>query len=56
MDSEIIIFGAVNVIGGLLALGFVHFYYLPSVETSIIEPALFEIAQRDSIAGTPLSR
>ncbi|PYE27012.1 hypothetical protein C8J32_102637 [Rhizobium sp. PP-CC-3A-592] len=56
MDSEILIFAAMNVIGGLLALGFVHFYYLPNVETSRIEPALYDVTQRESIPIEPLRR
>lgn len=53
MDSEILIFAAVNMIGGVLALGFVHFYYLPNMETSSIEPALYEVAQRQSLPSNP---
>ncbi len=56
MDSEILIFAAMNVIGGLLALGFVHFYYLPNVETSRIEPALYDVTQRESISIEPMRR
>ena len=56
MDREIIIFAAMNVIGGILALGFVHFYYLPNVETSRIEPALYDVTQRESISSEPLRR
>ncbi|WP_156379747.1 MULTISPECIES: hypothetical protein [unclassified Rhizobium] len=56
MDSEILIFAAMNVIGGVLALGFVHFYYLPNVEKSSIEPALYEVTQRETLAVDPLRR
>lgn len=56
MDREILIFAAMNVIGGLLAFVFVHVYYLPNVENSTIEPALYELTQRDHLAVDPTRR
>jgi hypothetical protein len=53
MDSEILIFGAMNLVGGALALFLAHAYYLPKMETSTIEPALYEVSQRETLPVEP---
>lgn len=56
MDSEIVIFGAVGMIGGALALLLAHFYTLPNIENSSRQPAFLEFTQRERMPVEPAQR